>query len=187
MEQLYFPERGLWREWLEKNHAAEKEAFFIFYKKHTGKPTLTLDEAVEEALCFGWIDSVSRTLDSERYVLRFSPRKPSSKWADSNIGRVKRLIADGLMTPAGMRTIPEGLLDGSPEHARSPLMKDPPPEFLTALDSDPAAKSFYESLPKSQKEMTCGWINSAKRPETREKRIREAVASFHDGKRLGAK
>jgi uncharacterized protein YdeI (YjbR/CyaY-like superfamily) len=187
MELLYFPQRAQWREWLDRHHDNETEAHLKFYKKSTGKPSLTLDDAVEEALCYGWIDSVMHGIDSECYELRFSPRKPKSRWSESNIARVKRLIADGQMTPAGMKAIPDGLLDGSLEHSWAPLMNNPSLEFLFALDADAEAKRFYETLPVSQKEMYAGWINSAKRPETRARRIAEAIGLLHDGKRLGMK
>lgn len=94
-----------WRAWLQANHASAADVWLIFYKKHTGKPSVSLKEAIEEALCFGWIDSVMKSLDDERYMLRFTPRKPKSNWSEYNKQRVRELIAAGRMTEAGLAKV----------------------------------------------------------------------------------
>ena len=99
--------RQEFRNWLRKNHAAKKEIWLIQYKKASGKPSLNYAEAVEEAICFGWIDGFERSIDSERYAIRFSPRRPKSNWTETNKDRARRLIAAGRMTAAGRRTLPE--------------------------------------------------------------------------------
>lgn len=107
MKALYVSNRADWRKWLEKNHDKEKEIWLVYYRKSTGKPTVKYAEAVEEALCFGWIDSKEKSLDSERYAGRFTPRKLKSNWSPSNRARAKRLIEQGLMTEAGRKVLPK--------------------------------------------------------------------------------
>ena len=98
---IYMRSRAAWRNWLQKNHKARTEVWLVYYKKHTGKPTVTYDDAVEEALCFGWIDSTVRTIDDERYMQKFTPRRPGSVWSETNIKRARRMIDQGLMTESG--------------------------------------------------------------------------------------
>jgi uncharacterized protein YdeI (YjbR/CyaY-like superfamily) len=102
---VYCPDRDEWRAWLDANHATLSEIWLILYKRNPRKPTLSYDSAVEEALCFGWIDGLQKSLDSERYALRFTPRKPKSNWSESNKRRVRQLIADGRMTEAGLAKV----------------------------------------------------------------------------------
>jgi uncharacterized protein YdeI (YjbR/CyaY-like superfamily) len=109
VKTFYAPDRKSWRRWLTKNHHKEPEIWLVYYKKSAGLPTIPYEDAVEEALCFGWIDSMERSLDENRYAGRFSPRRPDSNWSESNRSRVKRLIAMGEMTEAGMRVIPDDL------------------------------------------------------------------------------
>lgn len=115
MNTVYFPNRDDWRAWLEANHATEREIWFVFYKKATKKPSLPYGEAVEEALCFGWVDSIEKSLDGERYALRFTPRKPKSNWSESNKIRVRQLIASGRMTEAGLAKVTFPLEEPSPD------------------------------------------------------------------------
>ena len=103
---LFFSNREQWRSWLERNHSSEKEVWLLFHKKRTGRPGLSLNEAVEEAICYGWIDSILRRVDDEKYMLRFSPRKKNSKWAVSNLERAQEMIGRGKMTEAGLRLLP---------------------------------------------------------------------------------
>lgn len=109
MKTFYAPDRKTWKEWLEKNHDKEKEIWLVYYRKSTGKPTVSYAEAVGEALCFGWIDSIEKGVDSERFMGRFTPRKPKSNWSPSNRERAKKLIEQGLMSPAGSKVLPEDL------------------------------------------------------------------------------
>jgi uncharacterized protein YdeI (YjbR/CyaY-like superfamily) len=101
LKTLHVTTREAWRKWLQKHHDRETEVWLIFYKQHTGKPRVAYEDAVEEALCFGWIDSIVRRVDDECYMQKFTPRKPNSKWSDSNRARVKKLLKAGLMTEAG--------------------------------------------------------------------------------------
>lgn len=107
---LYVKKRGEWRKWLEKNHQKESEIWLVYYKKHTKKPSIPYNDAVEEALCFGWIDSSEKRIDKERYAQRFTPRKPKSNWSESNKERVRKLIVQGKMTPAGLAAFNNNLL-----------------------------------------------------------------------------
>ncbi len=111
---IYAANREEWRAWLQVNHASEPDIWLIFYKKHTGKPSVTIEEAIEEGLCFGWVDSVMRSIDGERYMLRFTPRKPKSNWSEYNKHRAKKLIAEGRMTEAGLAKVTFPLEDVSP-------------------------------------------------------------------------
>ena len=109
MKTFYAKDRKEWREWLEKNHDKEKEVWLVYYRKSTGKPTVSYNDSVEEALCFGWIDSIEKGVDEERFMSRFTPRKPKSNWSPSNRARAKRLIESGLMTDSGRKVLPEDL------------------------------------------------------------------------------
>ncbi len=109
MKTFYAKDRKVWRDWLFKNHDKEKEIWLVYYRKSTGKPTISYNDSVEEALCFGWIDSIEKGLDSERFMWRFTPRKPKSNWSESNRARAKRLIEENLMTDAGRKVLPKDL------------------------------------------------------------------------------
>lgn len=109
MKTVYFSNRNEWRKWLEKNHDKEKEVWLVYYRKITEKPTVSYNDSVEEALCFGWIDSIEKGVDAERFMGRFTPRKPKSNWSESNRARAKRLIEQGLMTASGRKALPEDL------------------------------------------------------------------------------
>jgi uncharacterized protein YdeI (YjbR/CyaY-like superfamily) len=108
-ETLYVTDRKDFRKWLEQNHKARKEIWLIRYKKATRKPSLDYVEAVEEAICFGWIDNLEKSMDTERYALRFSPRRPKSNWTETNRKRARKLVADGKMTEAGLASLPKDL------------------------------------------------------------------------------
>src|SRR5918992_6386370 len=122
-KKLYVTNRDEWRAWLEKNHATEREVWLIYYKKHTGKPRIPYDDAVEEALCFGWIDSIVKTLDGDRYMQKFTPRTNVGKWSRLNLERVKKLLHEGRMTEAGRAKLPPDLTplpDQAPPPERHP-------------------------------------------------------------------
>ena len=174
-ELLTFTHRGEWRQWLAGNHHRAGEAWLAFYKKGVREVTLSLDEAVEEALCFGWIDGKLRSLDEERYALRFTPRKPGSIWSLSNIRRVEKLIAAGLMTEAGLGKVAAARASGQWEAAiRREQVDLIPPELEKALRQRKGAVAAYRSLPPSRRKQLLYWLLSAKRPETVKKRI-EAI------------
>jgi uncharacterized protein YdeI (YjbR/CyaY-like superfamily) len=172
----YHPKtRAEWRAWLEKNHATSPGVWLVYYKKESGWARVSYDDAVEEALCFGWIDNVARALDAERSMLRFSPRKPKSAWSKLNKGRVGRLIRVGLMTPAGLAKINAAKRDGSWSALDVVERLVVPPDLKTALAADPDAARNFDRFPPSSKKIILGWIASAKRPETRAKRVAETA------------
>jgi uncharacterized protein YdeI (YjbR/CyaY-like superfamily) len=182
--ELYFALREDWRAWLEAHHGKEREVWLVFYKKHTGKPSLSYDAAVEEALCFGWIDSLIKRLDDERYARKFTPRKDRRRWSASNLKRIEKLKAEGRMTAAGMAMIPA---DVEAEPAASKRSLEPPDFFLGALEASPAAAEYFATLAPSYRRNFIHWVASAKREATRQRRLSEAISLLAEGKKLGMK
>ncbi|MEJ2627331.1 MAG: YdeI/OmpD-associated family protein [bacterium] len=188
MEKVYLANRKEWRTWLEKNHALSSGIWLIFYKKHTDKPVLEYNAAVEEALCFGWIDSIIKKLDAERYMRKFTPRNSLSYWSDINKKRVEKMIEQGKMTAYGMSKIQTAKKSGKwYKSPRPDISFEIPEEFKQALNNDPEAKKFFDTLAPSYKKQYLGWISTAKRQETRQKRINEAISLLTRGEKLGLK
>lgn len=175
--------RADWRAWLEQNYTRTEGVWFISFKKATGKPRVTYDEAVEEALCFGWIDSKGNKLDDERSMLWFAPRKPRTGWSRPNKERVERLLAAGLIAPAGLAKISAAQADGSWSALDAIEELTVPDDLHQALQANPAAQQFWEAFPRSVKRGILEWIASAKRPETRAKRIEETARLAAENKR----
>jgi uncharacterized protein YdeI (YjbR/CyaY-like superfamily) len=174
-QEVVVRSRAEWRAWLAINHEQPGGIWLITYKKHLPDKHLAYNEAVEEALCFGWVDGQTRRLDDDRAMQYYAPRKAGSTWAATNKLRVKHLLAAGLMHPAGMAKIEAAKVDGS-----WTLLDDidkliVPEDLKVALAADPTAHANFESFPKSAKKGILWWIKSAKRAETRAKRIAETV------------
>jgi uncharacterized protein YdeI (YjbR/CyaY-like superfamily) len=170
---LVFSDASQWRSWLEVHHESESEAWLIILKAGISHPGLGLEEAVEEALCFGWIDSTLRSLDDSCYRLRFSPRRRRSIWSIRNVRRAERLLLEGRMTEAGLARIEEAKATGEWDAARSREDTDTIPDNLKkALNRRKGAVAAFRALPMSRKKQLLHWLNSAKRPETEERRIR---------------
>jgi uncharacterized protein YdeI (YjbR/CyaY-like superfamily) len=184
-ETLYVPTREEWRAWLEANHTTHPGIWFTFYKKHTGQPSVSYNDAVEEALCFGWIDNIQKKLDEDRYVLKFSPRRKGSVWSRPNKDRVIRLMDAGKMMQAGLDALGNALNEPDPEPR--PQANEIPPELAEALAKNPAAQEHFDQFPPSYKRLSMGWILAAKRPETRQKRIQEVVDLAAQNKRIEGK
>jgi uncharacterized protein YdeI (YjbR/CyaY-like superfamily) len=181
---LYVKDREKWRAWLEKNHARETEVWLIFYKKHTGKPSVPYDDAVEEALCFGWIDSLVHRIDDEKYCQKFTPRKPGSKWSESNLKRIDKMIKAGKMTAEGNSKFKAQ----SPNQNTTRIEDESiPSDVKKAIAADGTVKENFKKLPPGYVRMCMRWINTAKRPETREKRIREFIELTAKNERIGMK
>jgi uncharacterized protein YdeI (YjbR/CyaY-like superfamily) len=178
-----------WRAWLAANHDRETEVWLVYYKKESGKPTIEYGRSVEEALCYGWVDSIIKKLDDERYARKFTPRKDTSKWSPSNIQRVEKCIKNGQMTEHGMKKVRAAKKTGNWDHPiqKPTLAFDMPEEFADALSKDPKEKHTFENLAPTYQKQYLGWIITAKRPETREKRIKESIQLLADGKKLGLK
>lgn len=182
-ETLYVKEREAWRTWLEKNHYRKMEIWLIYYKKHTGKPGIPYDDSVEEALCFGWIDSTVKRIDDEKYVRRYTPRRPKSVWSVSNMKRVHRMIEEGRMTEHGLAKIPEEVLEGKVQEQVVPEVLPTPPELEKALAGNPKARKNWERFAPSHRKMYIHWILDAKRQETRQRRIKKLITMAEENKR----
>lgn len=158
----------------------------VFFKKTAPKSNLSYNDAVEEAVCFGWIDGIKRSLDEHRYMHRFSPRKPDSRWSRSNKERVRRMVDAGLMAAAGERTVAQAKKSGAWDApAESPGPLPMPPEFDARLKRNKRATAFFESLAPSYRRQFVDWVASAKRDETRRRRLKEAIDLLAQGKKLG--
>jgi uncharacterized protein YdeI (YjbR/CyaY-like superfamily) len=182
-QQLAFANRNEWRAWLEVNHAITNEVWLVHYKKHTGKIGVSYEEAVEEALCFGWIDGLLRSIDAEQYALRFSPRKQGSVWSESNKRRVRKLIKQGRMTEAGLAKVKEAKVNGQWHAAK--LREDTtviPDDLTQALQADPPARRTFDRLAPSHRRQYLYWIASAKTDQTRQRRIQETVRRVGENK-----
>jgi uncharacterized protein YdeI (YjbR/CyaY-like superfamily) len=167
--------RDEWRAWLAGHHDTSTGVWLVSAKKATGQPRVEYDEAVEEALCFGWIDSVARTLDETRSMLRFSPRKPRSGWSRSNKIRIERLAAAGLMTPAGQARIDAAIADGSWTQLDAVENLEVPEDLAHACAAYPNARANFDAFPRSARRGILEWIAQAKRPETRARRVAETA------------
>jgi uncharacterized protein YdeI (YjbR/CyaY-like superfamily) len=177
-----------WRTWLKENHDKEKEVWLIFYKKHTGKPGVPYDDAVEEALCFGWIDSIVKRIDDEKYAQKFTPRKADSTWSELNKKRVKKMIRQGRMTETGLALINAAKKSGKWEQVISqPKEFAIPPEVIKAISANKKAWENFNNLAPSYKKQYIGWITTAKKEETRQLRLKEVVEILIQGKKLGLK
>ena len=167
--------RADWREWLQQNHAQPEGVWLVSYKKATGKPRFDYEDSVEEAICFGWIDSKVNTLDEERSMLWFAPRKPRTGWSKPNKERVARLLAMGLMHPAGLAKIEQAKADGSWNSLDEVEALEIPADLRDALASYPNAASNFEAFPRSAKRGILEWILVAKKPATRANRVNETA------------
>ena len=174
--------RQQWRTWLGKHHVSSPGVWLVFYKDHTGVPSLPYEESVREALCFGWIDSLIKRIDDDRYARKFTPRQPTSKWSDINRKRWAELKAAGLLTPAGLAAAPTGNT-----YAPRPVIPNLPTYIAKALKANPKAWSFFQELAPSYRRHFVVWIHMATRPETREKRISESITLLAAGRKLGLK
>jgi uncharacterized protein YdeI (YjbR/CyaY-like superfamily) len=184
MEKIHFADREAWRSWLENHHRAQKGIWLVFYKKHTGRPTLNYDDAVEEAICFGWIDGLIKRLDEERCARIFTPRAARSTWSALNIRRAKKMIREGRMIPVGLKTFRQFRGRHSCVSRADP---NPPPELLGSLRANATAFAYFCTLAPSHRRRYVGWILDAKRPETRVRRLEEALALLEKGQKLGLK
>ena len=181
--------RAEWRAWLAAHHNNETEVWLVYYRKKTGKSSVKYGASVEEALCFGWVDSIIKKLDDTKYARKFTPRKDSSKWSTSNKKRVEKLMRDGLMTEYGLIKVDAAKRCGSWDNPvqKPELTYDMPAEFADALRENKRAQETYAHLAQTYQKQYLGWIETAKRPETREKRIRESILLLAEGKKLGLK
>lgn len=183
LARVYVPDRAAWRAWLEANHATSPGIWLVFDKKSAGRERLAYGDAVEEALCFGWIDSVMNPLDDRRYLQLFTPRKARSNWSRLNKTRVERLTAEGLMMPAGLAAVEQAKRTGTWTALDAVEALTLPPEFERALAANATARRTFETFSPSVRKMYLYWITGARREETRAKRIAESVSLIAKGVR----
>jgi uncharacterized protein YdeI (YjbR/CyaY-like superfamily) len=179
---LNMQSRAGWRRWLAKHHASSPGVWLLRYKKHTDVESMPYEDLVREALCFGWIDSLVKRLDDDRYAIKVTPRQPTSKWSDLNRKRWKQLKAAGLLAAPGLAAAPT-----ANAYAAKPRVPALPAYIGKSFRANPEAWRFFRTLPAREKRNFVVWIHTAKRPETREKRVRESIGLLLAGKRLGLK
>jgi len=184
-----FKSRRAWRTWLARNHDRSKGIWLVYYKKGSGKRSVTYEEALQEALCFGWIDSTVNRVDEERYKQKYTPRSERSVWSASNKARVERLIAEGLMATAGLAKVEAAKRNGSwhklDDVERIGRGAEVPDDLAIALAEAPRAREAFDKRPPSEKKLWGYWVLSAKRPETRARRVAETVNRVLAGRRPG--
>jgi len=183
LESLDVRTRQHWRRWLREHHASSRGIWLVFHKLRTGVPGLTYDDVVEEALCFGWIDSILRRLDEDRYARKFTPRKAGSRWSSANRRRYAALEARGLLAAPGRRRPPTARSGDAPR----PSVTELPAYLERALRRNRRAWQHFTSLAPSYRRAFIGWIDSARREETRKRRLQEALGILAAGGRLGMK
>ena len=172
-----------WRRWLAANHASSPGVWLVSWKKSTGKPAVAYDAAVEEALCFGWIDSLAKTVDEERSRQLYTPRRPRSGWSQTNKERVERLTAAGAMEPAGVAAVDTAKANGSWSKLDRAAALAMPDDLAAALAAQPEASAGWGAYPPFVQRGSLAWVEDAKRPETRARRIAEVTAAAAAGRR----
>ncbi len=183
LQTVHAPTAEEWRRWLAAHHASETEIWLLFYKRETGRPGVSYSDALDEALCFGWIDSLVKRLDDNSYARKFTPRKAESNWSTVNRNRYAALQAAGRLHPAGMERAPTARSGDAPR----PEFGDMPEYIQSAFRAHPAAWTFFQSLAPSYRRLYLAWIDSAKQPATKARRLEEALALLAAGKKLGLK
>ena len=171
VEPTFFPTPEDFRAWLEENHASLHHLWVGYYKKATGKQSVTWADTVDEALCYGWIDGIRKSRDEEGYVIRFTPRKPKSVWSRRNIDLVERLKAEGRMKPEGLAAYAHRDLHPDSGYATADWTAQFTDDMLARFKAIPGAWGFFESQPPGYRKYTTRWVMSAKREETRERRL----------------
>jgi uncharacterized protein YdeI (YjbR/CyaY-like superfamily) len=188
MEQLYVKTSKEWREWLKKNHEVIDGVWLVFYKKESGKPTISYEDALDEALCYGWIDSIIKKIDEAKYVRKFTKRNDGSKWSEINKKKVEVLIKEKRMTKFGLCKIEVAKLNGRWYKKDRPEISDiAVGEFEQVLSKNKKAKGFFSTLTPSFQKQYRLWISAAKQTATKEKRIKESISLLEKGQKLGLK
>ena len=186
LDAIFFASADEFRRWLMKHHETERELWVGFHKKHTGRPTLTWPESVDEALCFGWIDGVRKSVGDEGYVIRFSPRKPRSIWSNVNIRKAQTLVENGRMQAAGHRAFAARDPKKSGiylfEQRTNPKLA---PAELKEFRANSKAWKFFQQQPPGYRRIATWYVVSAKRPETRARRLSILIADSARGQRIG--
>jgi uncharacterized protein YdeI (YjbR/CyaY-like superfamily) len=173
-------DRGSWRAWLEQHHADTKEVWLIYFKPQSGKPSIGYEDSVEEALCFGWVDSLIQKIDEERYARKFTPRRIDSAWSETNKRRVAKVIAERRMTAAGLAKITYPL----DEPAAGKKAFTIPDWIIAGVKTSPLAWKNFSSLPPSHQKRYVAWLSSAKKEDTRQKNLQKAIKMLEKNQRL---
>jgi uncharacterized protein YdeI (YjbR/CyaY-like superfamily) len=181
---IFFDSPSAWRAWLAEHHATAPEVLVGFHKKGTGRPSLTWAESVAEALCFGWIDGVRRSAGPEAYTIRFTPRRAGSHWSQVNVDLVEQLEAEGRMTEAGRAAFAARREDRTARFAYEQAEVAFDPEQEAAFRADAAAWAWFSAQAPSYRKVTTYWVTSAKRPETRARRLATLVECSREGRRI---
>lgn len=185
-ETFFAADRKTWRAWLKRHHREKKEIWLLFYKKHTGRECVSYPHAVEEALCFGWIDGILKRVDGEKHVVRFTPRRAGSKWSEINKERVGRMRREDRMTRAGQALVDAAVASGEWDRVREYREEDASiPELDAALAANPAARKNFAGFPPSARKMYRAWVLDAKREATRRRRIDAVVKRAAAGRKPG--
>ncbi|MCK5181281.1 MAG: YdeI/OmpD-associated family protein [Dehalococcoidia bacterium] len=188
VNQLHFGNREDWRKWLKVNHNKVKVLWLVFYKKHTGKANISYNDAVEEALCYGWIDSIIKEIDEDKYARKFTPRNDHSRWSELNKERAGNMIKQGKMTAVGLSKINAAKKNGQWNRAVSiPKTVELPNSLKSALQKNKKAWGNFKNLAPSYQRNFIMWVSSAKRQETKDKRLIEAIGLLERNERLGLK
>ena len=183
--RIYAADRAAWRSWLETHGETSAAVWLVYYKKSSGQPSITWNEAVEEALCFGWIDSKAKPVDDRRYMQYFSPRRATSVWSAINKASVERLIADGLMRESGLRAIERAQANGSWSALDAVEALVIPDDLAAAFAAAPGTRDQFDGLSRTNRRIILQRIATAKRPETRARRIAAAVSAVANGRPPG--
>jgi uncharacterized protein YdeI (YjbR/CyaY-like superfamily) len=185
MDILPFKSPAAFRRWLEKNHASSDGLWLRIFKKDSGEKSITYAEAVDQALCYGWIDGLKKSHDALSWIQKFTPRRPRSGWSQINTGHVERLILAGAMTPAGLKVVEAAKADGRWAAAyASPRNATPPEDFLKQLGKHKKAKAFFDTLNKANVYAIVYRLQTAKKPETRERRMKLILEMMQQGKKF---
>jgi uncharacterized protein YdeI (YjbR/CyaY-like superfamily) len=177
---FHAPDRQTWRLWLEQHHASEQDVWLIYSRAGSGEDSVSYEESVEEALCFGWVDSLIQKIDDTRYARKFTPRRAGSNWSETNRRRLAKVLAEGRMTPAGMAKVGTAL-----EPIPASAHEDSLPAWLAeGLHSSPLAWENFSRLPRSHQKRYIAWLSSAKKDETRQKNLSKAIEMLERNQRL---
>ena len=186
-DTFFAEDRETWRGWLLENHTSRKEIWLILYKKHTKEKCVSYEEAVEEAVCFGWIDGIMKRIDDRKHTIRFSPRRKGSVWSEANLKRAERMMDQGKMMSSGLEIYEQRDPQKSPPSAPYRGKEIPAPGFIEKkLMEDPEVWEIFKSLPPSHKNMYIGWISTAKKEETKLRRIKKAMEMLRKGGGINA-
>lgn len=184
MSPTFFPTPQDFRNWLEKNHKSEKELLVGFYKVATKKPSMTWSESVDQALCFGWIDGVRKSIDEESYSIRFTPRKPTSIWSAINIKKIEDLTKAGLMTPQGLKAFELRKPERSAIYSHEKELASLYPDYEKQFKANKKAWEFFNNQAPSYQKVMLHWITSAKQEKTRLSRLEKTIRESEQGKRV---